>query len=95
MALSKTFIKDNGIVTSYHKVTNLSIADRNNEDDTLNLNVELTSYMNQEYRKQNQPIETLYYFFNITSEEEEATSARKLAYAKIKELPEWIDAENC
>ena len=58
------------------------------------MRVELTSFMNEEYRKNDEPIETQYFGFPIT-EEEENTGARKLAYAKIKELDAWADAVDC
>ena len=97
MALNKTFIKDNGITTSYHKVTTVNLSCNHDEENqnTLLLGLELTSFLNQEYRENEQPIESDYYHFSITKEEEQETSAFKLAYKKIKELPQWADAEDC
>lgn len=97
MALNKTFLKENGITTSYHKVTTVNFSqDYSSESQVgLLLGVEITSFFNQEYRNNDQPIESEFYHFSITKEEEQETSAFKLAYNKIKELPQWIDAEDC
>ena len=97
MALNKTIIKDNGITTSYHKVTTVNFSQDYSSDnqDGLLLGVEITSFFNKEYRNNDQPIESEFYHFSITKEEEQETSAFKLAYKKIKELPQWADAEDC
>jgi len=99
MALSKKIVKDNGITTSYHKVTTVTISQKPyllpEADDNIYMSVELTSYFNEEYRHNSTPIESNMYYFNITSEEEESTSARKLAYSKIKTLDMWADATDC
>ena len=91
MALKKTFVKENGISTSYHKISNVTVR----SSDELSLRVQITSYLNEEYRKKEQEIETLFYSFDLTSGEEDSMGARKLAYAKIKTLEEWVDAEDC
>ena len=91
MALKKTFVKENGISTSYHKISNATVR----ATDTLSLRVQLTSYLNEEYREKEQEIETLFYTFDLTSEEEDSMGVRKLAYAKPKTLEEWADAEDC
>lgn len=100
MALFKNITKSNGITTSYHKVTSVTIDKEHGSHveqsgDDIQLVVRLTSYFNKEYRENEQPIESKIFYFNITSEEEESTSARKLAYTKIKTLAEWADAEDC
>lgn len=92
MALNKTFTQENGVVTSYHKVTRVAIA---SHDNGLDMGVEMTSYLDENYREKNTPITSMYYNFDITNEEEASTSARKLAYAKIKTLEEWADAVDC
>lgn len=93
MALNKTFTQENGVTTSYHKVTRVTISSRN--DETLDMGVEMTSYLDENYREKNTPITSMYYNFDITDEEEQSTSARKLAYTKIKTLAEWSDAVDC
>ena len=92
MALNKTFTQSNGITTSYHKVTRVSV---NCSDSEMSMGVEMTSYMNEEYRESENPVTSLFYNFDITGEEEQSMSARKLAYAKVKTLPEWEDAADC
>ena len=91
MALKKTFLKENGISTLYHKISNVTL--RSVEE--LSLHVQVTSYLNEEYREKEQEIETLFYTFDITKEEEDGMGTRKLAYAKLKTLEEWADAEDC
>ena len=91
MALKKTFVKENGISTSYHKISNVTVR----STDSLSLRVQVTSYLNEEYREKEQEIETLFYTFDLTSEEEDSMGARKLAYAKLKTLDEWAGAEDC
>jgi hypothetical protein len=91
MALKKTFVKENGISTSYHKISNVTIRSL----DELSLHIQVTSYLNEEYREKEQEIETLFYTFDLVSEEEESMGARKLAYVKLKTLEEWADAEDC
>ena len=91
MALKKTFVKENGISTSYHKISNVTL----HSAEELSLYVQVTSYLNEEYRQKEQEIETLFYTFGVTEEEENAMGARKLAYAKLKTLEEWADAEDC
>lgn len=91
MALKKTFVKENGISTSYHKISNVTL--RSAEE--LSLWIQVTSYLNEEYREKEQEIETLFYTFDITKEEEDSMGTRKLAYAKLKTLEEWADAEDC
>lgn len=99
MALSKTITKNNGITTSYHKVTSVSVNNEPylvpTETQGVQLAVKLTSFFNEEYRQNNQPIETEMYYFSATSDEEANTSARKLAYEKLKTLEKWADAKDC
>jgi len=99
MALSKVITKNNGITTSYHKVTSVTVSQENyltlETNKCVYLSVELTSYFNEEYRQNSEAIESNNYYFTITSEEEESTSARKLAYNKLKTLQQWADAVNC
>ena len=99
MALSKTITKNNGITTSYHKVTSVTVNQESymlsEPDKSVQLAVKLTSYFNEEYRNNSEPIESETYYFKVTSEEEESTSARKLAYNKLKTLTQWSDAKDC
>ena len=67
MALCKTITKDNGITTSYHKVTSVTVnQDPSFTETSRQLSVKLTSYLNQEYRENNQPIENQMFYFSIT-----------------------------
>ena len=100
MALSKTFIQDNGVSTSYHKISEVSFSTKTDTDvtgtDTTNiLYVGVTSYLNEAYRKAEQPIGTCFYTFEITDEQESETSIRKLAYSQLKTLGNWADAVDC
>ncbi len=99
MALYKIITKKNGITTSYHKVTSVTVSQEDyllpENDKCVNLAVEVTSYFNEEYRQNSEAIESEKYYFSATSEEEESTSARRLAYNKLKTLQKWEDATDC
>ena len=98
MALQKTIIKNNGVEMNYHRITSVDlIVDTNsNDEDSLRLIIRLESYLNKEYRDKNCPIDSEHYMIQITSDESvEISGIRQFAYAKLKELPEWVDAINC
>lgn len=104
MALKKLFVQDNGITTEYHKVARVNLIDRNGEfprepDTTdkfsLEINVVVVSFLNEEYRETGHSINTNIYDFTITKEEEETLGIRRLAYSKLKELDIFADAEDC
>jgi hypothetical protein len=102
MALLKVFEKNNGIITTYHKVSGIKLTenetrwdDENNEVKTFNLEIEMTSFLNENYRKQEYPIETNIYNIEIAPEEETQHTIRNLAYLKLKTMPIWQDAEDC
>ena len=88
MALCKDIIAPQGYVTSYHKITEVSLGNGI-------LSCLLTSYVSQEYRGLEKPAIRKKYHFNIKTEEEESMGVRQLAYKKIKELDEWADATDC
>ena len=88
MALLKVKTNDEGVTTTYHKVNNVTV-----RDNTLHCFV--NSYVSQDYREVDRSADSSAYRFEITLEEEESMGSRKLAYKKIKELPEWEGAEDC
>lgn len=88
MALNKQLINNQGIETNYHKISYVSL--RNN-----NLDCVLESYVSKEYRDLERPADDSFFSFEITTEEEESMGIRALCYTKIKELSDWIDAEDC
>lgn len=88
MALQKTLISKEGFETSYHKVSEVSLRETT-------LNCVVNSYVSKEYRELERPADRQFFSFEITVEEEESMGIRQLAYKKIKELPEWADAEDC
>ena len=77
-----------GVVTTYHKIYNAAVR----EDCLFCV---LSSYVSQEYRQNGNSVGSETFHFPITVEEEESMGIRQLGYKKIKELPEWADAENC
>ena len=100
MALTKTFVQDNGISTSYHKISEVVFSTKIDADTagtgaTNELHVGVTSYLNEAYRRAEQPIDTCFYTFEITNEQESELSIRKLAYNQLKTLDEWSDAVDC
>ena len=88
MALCKTVLTKQGYETNYHKISELSIYDNT-------IDCVVSSYVSKEYREKQMTADRKGYSFEITVEEEESMGIRQLAYKKLKELPEWADAENC
>lgn len=88
MALCKQQIAKNGVATNYHRVSHVFL-------DGNRLNCTLESYVSADYREKEQVAERKTYYFEITVEEEESMGIRKLCYSKIKQMPEWSDAEDC
>ena len=88
MALNKALTNDQGIVTNYHKVSRVSLADNR-------LSCSIDSYVSKDYRDLNKPADTSSFRFKITLEEEESMGIRALCYKKIKALDDWKDAVDC
>ena len=89
MALFKEKVNPKtGAVSTYHKIAYASVL-----DDILQC--EVASYASKEFREHGKSLEKIIFDFNITVEEEESMGIRQLAYKKLKELPEWEDAEDC
>lgn len=98
MALQKTIIKNNGVEMSYHRITgvDLMVETNSNDEDSLRLMIRLQSYLNEEYRDKNCPIDSEHYMIPLTTDEgTEISGIRQFAYDKLKELPEWADAIDC
>ena len=98
MALQKTIIKNNGVEMSYHRITDvdLMVETNSNDEDSLKLIIRLQSYLNEEYRDKNCPIDSEHYMIPLTTDEStEISGIRQFAYAKLKEMPEWSDAVDC
>ena len=94
MALSKKITKENGIETSYHRITGVYLEVET--EDRLMLIIRLESYLDREYRDKAQPIHSKNYNLLLTSDESvENMSIRQFAYDKLKQLPEWADAVDC
>lgn len=99
MALNKIITQENGIATSYHKVTRVTFIDSNGEYPSeehipLKLQVNVTSFLNKDYRETGHSISSDIYLFSVT-DEEETLGIRKLAYDKLKTLEVFADAEDC
>ena len=98
MALQKTITKNNGVEMNYHRITGVDLmVETNSEDeDNLRLMIRLQSYLNKEYRDRNCPIDSEHYMIPLSTDEStEISGIRQFAYSKLKELPEWADAEDC
>ena len=98
MALQKTIVKNNGVEMSYHRITgvDLMVETNSNDEDSLRLMIRLQSYLNEEYRNKDCPIDSEHYMISITTDEStEISGIRQFAYAKLKELPEWSNAVDC
>lgn len=92
MALLKKFSQPNGIITEYHRISQVDLSLYNDET---NLSVTVTSYLNKEYREAGHHIELLNYNFMLDEGEDENVGLRQLAYNKLKTLNEWVDAVDC
>lgn len=88
MALAKQQTNSAGVVTNYHKIGTVNLRDNN-------LACVLNSYVSKEYRDLRRSVVSTNFLFNISVEEEESMGIRQLCYKKIKELPNWADAEDC
>lgn len=88
MALAKEQTNDAGIVTNYHKIGTAILRDSK-------LTCILDSYVSREYRELQRSVVSTNFLFNISVEEEESMGIRQLCYKKIKEQPNWADAEDC
>lgn len=91
MALQKIILENNGIITSYHRLGNVTL------DHDKILTCTLESYVDKEYSYDSANRVDAYYFIfeNISIEEEENSGIRELAYNKIKQEKAWRDAEDC
>lgn len=94
MALKKEIIQENGISTTYHKISLINL--RTNNDETENtLVISVESFLNEEYRNKNQSIFSTGYIFNIQPDEDINVGIRALGYQKLKELEVFDSAEDC
>ena len=89
MALAKNLVSKEGYTTTYHRIYSVNLTSGNE------LTCHIDSYVSKEYRNLKRPAQSHFFYFTITVEEEESMGIRQLAYKKIKELPDWADAEDC
>ena len=88
MALQKEFVNEKGVITNYHKISNVSLIDGS-------LHCRLESYVSKDYRNAEQCADASVFHFTITTAEEESMGIRALCYNKIKSLEAWADAIDC
>lgn len=88
MALQKELINEKGIITNYHKISNVNLQDNY-------LQCSMDSYVSKEYRDAGHSADYSTFNFTITVEEEESMGIRALCYSKIKELEDWATAVDC
>jgi len=91
MALNKKITLENGCEVNYHRISSINLY----LIDETRVQVMIESYVNQDYRKLEQPVTSNCYSINITTAEEESTGIRTLMYTKLKELESWSDALDC
>ena len=94
MALKKTITDKKGISTSYHKITEIAVASK--EDNAYHAHAALKSYVSEDIRQESVDNEVImkFYYFNLTEEEMNGNIFVTM-YNKIKALPEFEDAEDC
>ena len=88
MALTKELINEKGVVTNYHKISNVNLTGNR-------VRCRIESYVSKDYRTAEQEADSSTFNFNITVEEEESMGIRALCYNKIKALESWADAVDC
>ena len=88
MALLKELINEQGVVTTYHKISRVNLS-RNQ------VYCGIDSYVSKDYRDAEQPADSFVLSFDITVAEEESMGIRALCYNKIKALEAWSDAVDC
>ena len=91
MALNKNITLENGCEVNYHRISSISLHLTNE----VIAHVVIDSYVNENYRRLDQPVTSDCYLVNITTEEEEDTGIRSLLYNKLKDLEAWSDATDC
>lgn len=88
MAFNKTVVTEDGVTLTYHKIGYIHLAANRAKCGVI-------SYESADTRLENSPFLTSSFRFEVTTEEEESMGIRALCYKKLKELPEWADAEDC
>jgi hypothetical protein len=88
MAIAKTQILENGATVTYHKIGSVHLC-------CGVIKCNLLSYESPETRAEDFPLSAKAFKLTATTEEEESMGIRALCYKKIKELPDWADAEDC
>ena len=88
MALTKELVNKKGIVTNYHKVSDVTLRDGR-------LRCRMESYVSKDYRDAEMSADSSSFMFDVTLEEEESMGIRALCYTKIKALEAWADATDC
>lgn len=101
MALLKAITNKKGITTNYHKVGDVSlvklVSDGNSEDETYLICTNVKSFVSEDYRRisEGNTVSSKDYHFKVTLAEIAETPILELAYAKLKDMPEFEGAEDC
>ena len=88
MALNKTILTEDGVTLTYHKIGYIHLV-----GNIVKCNI--ISYESVDTRAEDLPFRNKSFKLTTTTEEEESMGIRALCYNKLKELPEWTDAEDC
>ena len=88
MAFTKSIATENGVTLTYHKIGYVNFFGGT-------VRGRIFSYESAEDRLTSRPFMGKSFTVKITVEEEESMGIRALCYKKLKELPEWADAEDC
>lgn len=88
MALAKELVNNKGVVTNYHRVSDVTLSENR-------LRCKLESYVSRDYRDADMCADSSRFRFDITVAEEESMGIRALCYTKIKALESWADAADC
>lgn len=97
MALKKTITNANGVLADYHKISNVRVGKRNNEDSDYAVVVVVDSYVSAEIRNKGANLIAVRNSKSLTAtlEEIESKPILTLAYDKLKETEDFKGAEDC
>lgn len=101
MALKKTIVNNKGVVTSYHKITALTVfkqrESRGVEGVQYVMRVQVGSYTSADMRQKSETLKAdiMPYTFICSYDELTHIPTFTLAYSKLKELERFAEAEDC
>ena len=91
MALKKTINTNIGVDATYHKISRFSVSEDNGTE-AYTCTVIVSSYINEEARKNNKMLSEKTYIFKVSLFELETNYILKLLYNRLKNLEDFRDS---